>query len=261
MKIVFYLIVAFLLVDRVWADPNRYEWRSFGGANVGLQPLFAWWALVSRNSNQPAIDLTEMNSYKLVAISNMWAQLPPRPLPDWIRITSPEDKIVVVDSMWKLDATIEPAPTMVKHETIYLLNPPVKEIHDYKQARAARDALQNAQNQDVSYEDFMKTNIQAQADALRTNYAPSATSSVPGAMNYYAQTVRLQQNSVLTVSNMNSAHARTQYRDGQIAPFESFLNTFPDKNVYWLDHFAMRTGKKIDGLEVYDMGIATGLTY
>jgi hypothetical protein len=261
MKVAFCLIVALSLANRAWADPNRYAWRSFGGVNVDLQPLFAWWNHVSRNSNQPAMDLTEMNSNKLVEISNMWAQLPPRPLPDWIRITSSEDKIVVVGSMWKIDATIEPAPMMVKHQTIYLQNPPVKEIHDYKQARATRDALQNAQNQDVSYEDFMMTNIQAQADALRTNYASSATSSIPGAVNYYAQAVRLEQNSVLTVSNMNSAHARTQYRDGQIAPLESYLNTFPDKNVYWLDHFAMRTGKKIDGLEVYDMGVATGMTY
>ena len=261
MKIIFCIIVALSLAGQAWADPNRYEWRSFGGVNIDLKPLFAWWTLVSQNTNQQEMDLTEVDSNKLVEISNMWAQLPARPLPEWFRITSPEDKIMVVGSMWKLDATIEPAPMMVKHQTIYVQNPPVKEIQDYKQARAAYVALQNDQNQDVSYEQFMKTNIQAQADALRTNYMSSTSSNVPNALAVYSQTLRLQQNSALTVSNMNSAHDRTQYRDTQIAPLEKYLDTFPDKNVYQLDHFAMRTGRKVDGLEVYDMGVAAGLTY
>jgi hypothetical protein len=67
--------------------------------------------------------------------------------------------------------------------------------------------------------------------------------------------------SALMISNMTANHARNQYRDGQIAPLQKYLSSFPDTNIYWLDHFAVRTGKQIGGLEVYDLGNAEGMTY
>jgi len=258
MKKIFYLILALGLAGRAGADPNRYEWRSFGGQNVGLQPLFAWWNSVAYATNGP-LDITGMDSNKLTLVSNIWASLPARPLPTWSRIMASEDQIVVSGSMWKLNATIEPAPMMVRHETIYLRNPPVKEIQDYKQALAAYEALQAAQSYDVASEQNMQSNIQAQADALRTNSA--AAYPAANSRTIYNETLSLQAASTLTVSNMTAANARTQERDAQMAPLQKYLATFPDPRVYWLDHFALRTGKQIDGLEVYDLGMAAGLTY
>jgi len=40
-----------------------------------------------------------------------------------------------------------------------------------------------------------------------------------------------------------------------------YFAPFPDRRVYWIDHFALRTGTQQDGLEIYDLGAAAGLTY
>lgn len=258
MKTLFCLITAFGLAAPAGADPNRYEWRSFGGVNVDLQPLFSWWAFVAQATNQ-LVDITEVDTNKLAVVSNLWVHLPARPLPEWFRIIGNEGKITVVGSMWKMDATIEPAPMMPKYQTIYLQNPPVKEIQDYKEARAAYVALQNDQNADLAAEQTLESNIQVQAAAVYEPKSPSYAE--PGSPEAVNNTLVLQQDSATMVSNLNSAHARTEYRAGQMAPLDKFLGTFPDKNVYWVDHFAIRTGKKIDGIEVYDLGVTPGLTY
>jgi hypothetical protein len=257
MKKIFYLAVILALAARAEADPTRYVWRSFGGQTADLQPLFTWWIFVSQATNMP-LDITGMDSNKLAVVSNLWTHLPARPLPEWCRVVAGEDQIMVAGSMWKVNATIEPAPMMVRHETIYLRDPPTKEIADYKQARAALLALQNEQNQDVASETYMESNIQSQADALRTN---PAAASAPNSQAIYNQTWNLQVASTLMASNMTASHARTQYRDGQMAPLQKYLATFPDTNMYWLDHFAVRTGKQIGGVEVYDLGNAEGMTY
>ena len=131
------LVALILLAATAGADPNRYEWRTFGGVNVDLKPLFGWWAFVSRSTNEPVI-LTQVDSNKLAVISNLWAHLPPRPLPTWSRIMAREDGISVAGAMWKVNATIEPAPMMLKQETIYIKDPPIREIEDYKLRIAAR---------------------------------------------------------------------------------------------------------------------------
>ncbi len=204
------------------------------------------------------MDITGMDSNKLAVVSNLWVHLPARPLPEWCRVVASEDQITVAGSMWKVNATIEPAPMMVRHETIYLRDPPAREIADYRQARAAFLDLQNAQNEDVASEQYMESNIQSQADALRTN---SAAATAPNSQAIYNQTWNLQMASTLMVSNMSAAKVRTQSRDDQMAPLQKYLSTFPATNVYWLDHFALRTGKKIGGVEVYDLGNAEGMTY
>jgi len=259
MKTMLYLVAAFGLAANAGADPNRYEWRSFGGVNIDLLPLFSWWTYVSRATNQP-MDITEMDKDKFVVVSNEWARLPPRPLPEWFRIVGDESGITIVGSMWRMNAEIESAPMLLKHETIYIQDPPTREIHDFKVARSEYLALQGAQNNDVLSEQLMQSNIQAEAVALlQTNVQPNIP---PGAPPVNRPTPRtLQRDSVMTISNLNSAHARTVARAGQLAPLEKYLATFPDKNVYWLDHFAKRTGKKIDGIEVYDLGAAAELTY
>jgi hypothetical protein len=157
----------------------------------------------------------------------------------------------------------------MRHEIIFVRNPPVKEIVDYKRARDACQALQNAQASDVASEQYLQSNITAKATSL---WATSATNAVPNnnninnnntynSQNIYNQALNLEYSSASAITNLNAAHARTQARDAQIAPLQKYLSTFPDPNVYWLDHFAMRTGKKIDGIEVYDLGAAEGLTY
>jgi hypothetical protein len=240
MRILFCFIVAFLLAADVSADPSRYPSRLVGAANVDLQPLFAWWLFASQTTNQP-LDLTDMDTNKLAAVSNLWLRLPPRPLLDWSDVKVSERKITVVGSLWKMDAIIKPAPMMFRRQIIYLRNPPVKEIQKFKLARAANTALQSAQGEDVAAEQFWESNIQAEAAG--------------------AQGPNLQQDLVTTASNLNNAHDRTQARDRRLARVKTYLATFPDPQEYWLDHFALRTGETIDGIEVYDLGAAAGLTY
>ena len=240
MKSAFYLLGAILAATNLGADPSRYPSRLVGAANVELQPLFAWWTFASPATNQP-LHITEMDTNNLAAVSNLWLLLPPRPLLDWSDIKVGEDKITVVGSMWKIDATIEPAPMMFSRQIIYLRNPPVKEIQGFKLARAAVAELQSAQGGDVAAELLWESNIQAEAAA-------------PQAPNF-------QQDLVTTVGNLNEVHDRTQTRDRKLTKVKNYLATFPNPQVYWLDHFALRTGEAIDGIEVYDLGTAPGLTY
>ena len=258
MKTLFCFIVAFLLAADVSADPRRYPSRLVGAANVELQPLFAWWTLASQTTNQP-LNITGLGTNNLAALSNLWLRLPRRPLLDWFDIKASEDKILVVGSLWKIDATIEPAPMMFRRQTIFLRNPPVKEIQNFKLARAAFIAIQGAQSQDMAAELLSESDIQTEADRLlQTNLA---SSTVPGKLADVAQTRKLQQDMVMTAANLTNAHDRTQARDPELKTAQTYLATFPDTQVYWLDHFTLRTGEAIDGIEVYDLGTAPGLTY
>jgi hypothetical protein len=234
------------------ADPNRYEWRAFGGANVDLKPLFAWWTFASETTNQ-AVDITEMNPRKLEAVSNIWAHLPARPLPDWFRLSSTEDSITIVGDMWRVDAVIEAAPMLVKHQVIYLRSPPVKEIHDFKQARAQYNALENGQSSQAAA-------VQAQESSLQ-----KATVPYPGTYTVQGGVVVARTGAIAVQHDLAAAAAvsnQVQAADvNQLATLGTYLASFPSTNVYYLDHFALRTGKMIDGLEVYDLGGAAGLNY
>jgi hypothetical protein len=242
MRTLFCFIVAFLLAADVRADARRYQSRMVGAAHVELQPLFAWWTFASQTTNQP-LNLTEMDTNNFAALSNLWLRLPGRPLLDWFDIKVSEDKITVVGSMWKIDATIAPAPMMFSHQTIYLRNPPEKEIQGFKLARAAATALQNAQGGDVAAELLWENNIQAEAASAQ---APNLQDTVTAAGN---------------LNDLNGVHYGTLTQDRKLTQVKNFIATFPDPQVYWLDHFALRTGEAIDGIEVYDLGTAPGLTF
>jgi hypothetical protein len=254
MKTILCLAVAVGLFATAKADPNRYQWRSFGAVNVNLQPLFSWWTFVSPATNLP-MDVSVVDSNNLPEISNLWAQLPVRPLPEWCRVTANEDDITVAGTRWRVSATIEPAPMMFKRQVIYLENPPTKEIQNFREAVADYAALQSQQTADFAREQALESNIQVQAASLLPTNVPNV------AQPNTAATAAYQQAAIATISNLNSTHARAQSRDSQIAPLQQFLATFPDANHYQLDHFALRTGRKIDGLDVYDLGTATGLTF
>jgi hypothetical protein len=258
MKTLFACLTVLLLAARAVADPIHYEWRSFGGVNFDLQPLFSWWKFASETTNAP-VDITLVDPDKLALISNLWSQLPPRPMPNWYRLEASEDKIEIVGSMWRIDATVEPSPLMFKRQFIYLQDPPVKEIQDFKVARAAYTALQNAQASDDALVAYWESNVQAQAASAQANSTnPITRAELP---KLAQDTRNLQWAAAMTSSNLNSAHTRAMARDTQLAPLDQYLGTFPNKEVYWLDHFALRTGKQIDGIEVYDLGTAPGLTY
>lgn len=82
-------------------------------------------------------------------------------------------------------------------------------------------------------------------DLIQTNSAQTNELGNPDAS---AQARQLELDSATTASNLNNAHARTQARAGQLITEEAYLAEFPDRQVYWLDHFALRTGKSIDGI-------------
>ena len=252
MKTAICFLMALMLAVGAGANPNQYEWRSFGGVNVDLQPLFAWWNFAAKTTNI-ALDITEIDPDKLEAVSNLWAQLPPRPLPDWFRISANEDDITVAGNMWKVDAIIEPAPTMFKHEVIYLRSPPVKEIQDFKQALAQYVALQNGQSGQAAA-------AQAQANVVETNTVkfPGTVTTRNGVVVATTGAAAVDQNMAAAAAVSGNAQATTMR---SLADLQAYLASFPSTNVYSLDHFALRTGKVIDGLEVYELGSAAGLNY
>jgi len=257
MKIILFIAGLLFLLMKAEAGPDRYGLRIFPSKTVNLQPLFAWWKTVSGTANVP-IDLTDIDTNKLDLISNLWLELPPRPLPDWVNISAGEGDIVVAGALWKVNAVIMPAPNMTKRETIYLRHPPVKEIQDYKTARANYASLMDAQAKDMATEQFWESNIQAEAEAIQPTNDPATSTISPTTI---AQMRILQRDSIAAISNINYLHAQTQSRDAAVASANTYLSVFPDKNVYRLDHFALHTDVRIDGIEVYDLGTAPGLTY
>jgi hypothetical protein len=255
MKTAICFLMALMLAVGARANPNRYEWRSFGGANVDLQPLFAWWTFASATTNIP-LDITVVDAAKLDAVSNTWFHLPTRPLADWFRISANEDSITIVGNMWKVDAIVEPAPMMFKRQVIYLRNPPTKEIHDFKQALAQYAALQSGQSGPMA-------DAQAQADAVQTNTAspvkfPGTVTTRNGVVVGATGAAAVEQNAATAAADSNVAQAATTK---SLADLQAYLALFPSTNMYSLDHFALRTGKVVDGLEVYDLGTAAGLNY
>jgi hypothetical protein len=251
LKTLIYGVTALLLAVGAQANPNQYQWRSFGGVNTDLQPLFVWWRLASETTNNSQ-DITEMNPAKLASISNLWEHLPPRPLPAWMRITGNEDGITVVGNMWRVEAIIEPAPMMLKREIIYLRNPPVKEIQNFKQARAQYASLQNGQTHQVAAAPAL---VNVQTNTVRF---PGTVTTRNGVVVGLTGAAAVEQNLATAAANSNNAQAANT---NQLDVLRTYLASFPSMNVYCLDHFALRTGEKMEGQEIYDLGSAAGLNY
>jgi hypothetical protein len=258
MKTTLCLAAALLLLNNVRADPNRYPWRALPAANVGLQPLFTWWNSVSHTTYN-SVDVSVMDTNTLAVVSNLWQHLPPRPLAGWALISASEDNIVIVGSMWKVDATIALAPMMAKRETIYIRNPPVKEIQDFRLTRATYLSLEAAQGADMVIEQYWESNIQAEASSMLP--VNSDTNTGQPAQPSADQVRILQRDMNTAISNINQLHERTKSRDAAVNAAKSYLSHFPSQDKYWLDHFAWRTGAETNGIEIYDLGTSPGLTY
>jgi hypothetical protein len=238
------------------ADPCRYEFRSWGGVNADLLPLFQWWTFVTNSTAKP-IDMTEMNSNKLAQVTTLWAHLPGRPLPNWHRVTG--QAIVVVGTRWRMDAVIQPAPMMRRQATIYLENPPVRECQNFAWVSAVLPkigaAMTSAQSDaDYDYAESIASEKQASfwgslRDAFPYNDRVAANAN--GANWDAASDQRF-----LTSSSNKKAVLENQWR-----ALTRYRATFPPDARYTVDHFAIRTGKQIDGCDVYDVGTAEGLTY
>jgi hypothetical protein len=253
MKTAICFIAALVLAGDSSANPNRYELRSLAGANLNLHPLFSWWTFASQTTNHP-LDITIVSPDKLAAVSNIWLHLPPRPLPDWIEISANEGNIAVSGDMWKVDATLAPAPMIIKHQVIYLRHPPVKEIQDFKNARAQFLALENGQS-------------------LNGPVAPTPPILQPNTKINYPGTIKTSDGKVIgasggtaTVENEVATSAAIsnnveRANQKQLDNLRDYLGTFNSTTVYTLDHFALRTGKQIDGIDVYDLGAVPGLNY
>ncbi|HUC84321.1 MAG TPA: hypothetical protein VL970_03940, partial [Candidatus Acidoferrales bacterium] len=123
---------------------------------------------------------------------------------------------------------------------------------DFKQARARFLALQTNQ----------APAAQSQMTVGQTN---SGTIRVPGTIITSEGKVVGRTGAAAVEQNMVTAAAMSNHVEAanlkQLAVLGSYLATFPQTNIYCLDHFAMRTGKVVDGLEVYDLGTAAGLNY
>lgn len=249
-------LACLLALATAQANPTRYEWRSFGGVNVDLSPLFHWWEGAADRTNE-MIDLTEMNSNKLDEVAALWTHLPIRPLPQWNRIKA--KRISVAGAYWVLEAEIEPAPMMVRHERIYLANPPATEIQNFNWAKSRIAALEKARHSGASQAEAIQADkADAQAEylqivGLHTAYPDDSN------LNRKVKDLKAQKKSAdQKLANLSAA--RESY-DQQIEALHSFLGTFPNPDHYELDHFAIRTGKTVNGCAVYELGSAQGLNY
>jgi len=140
----------------------------------------------------------------------------------------------------------------LKREIIYLRNPPVKEIQNFKQARAQYASLQNGQTHQVAAAPAL---VNVQTNTVRF---PGTVTTRNGVVVGLTGAAAVEQNLATAAANSNNAQAANT---NQLDVLRTYLASFPSMNVYCLDHFALRTGEKMEGQEIYDLGSAAGLNY
>lgn len=239
------------------ADPCRFEFRNVSGHDVDLAPVFNWWNYVSKASLIASVDITQVPTNSIAgAVSNVWSKLPAKPMVIWCRIQSAQ--ITVVGDYWQLDADIYLAPQIKRHAKILLAHPPVNEIQNLNWAKSRLDFLGRQQQSDYDVasdadSDYRQDSVEGHRISMLQQAFPYNT-VLPSQMASAAQDQSRAENTG------NKAESRIALRGQQIAFLVKFVETYPGRK-FAVDHFAFRTGKTINGMEVFDVGLADGLNY
>ena len=258
MRRIFVLLTFLAMMVHTQADPYRYQWRQFTGHSADLQPLFSWW-VAAQNIRMVAVDLDQVSSNLFVeTTSNAWNQLPAKPTPDWCLIRA--SRVSTAGARWFIqDAEIYLAPQIYKHTSLYLVNPPGTEYQNFSTCKDNLAALNTQLTQLAWQQASAQTNMGlAQAEADQYTKIKNAVPYSYTAANALAVATSNLTAATLTV---NTLQGQKDALLKQMQPLSDYQSHFPDRTTYVLEHFARNTGQKINGVEVYDLGLAAGLNY
>jgi hypothetical protein len=208
----------------------RFPVRGFGAVNVTLTPLFTWW------SRQEAA-LTNGN---ILSYSG-------RPMPAWKRIVG----IHAGDSPygWFVDAEVF---TNVAHGLkgrIVLQNPPVQEEQQFY-----------ALKQQIAGYELQITNAQQEyKEDVKTAKRDEKLAKTQGRSWKWNEQVIAKNNAAESAQKHDAAQkAQTMQAQAKqsIQVAEQQLTTIPSEHGrYKIDYFALETGKYLNGLPIYDVGV------
>ncbi len=213
-------VLALVAAFGVEANPLKDPKRAVNGQTVDLGDLFRWW---SKHDGE-------------------------RPLRAWVHVTG--SVIETTAWGWTLNAHVEKAaakgaPALAdKDIKVLLKNPPVRELAEFENLRAQLKAL-NDQHARLS------------AQAAKTASQARALSG----QEYTGQRSRLARHALgqeSRASKQQAADAKEQLRpiDQSILEINTKLAAFPDHGKYIADCIALDTGQKVNGLPVYEHGVA-----
>ena len=207
----------FLSSRPVLADPLKDPKRIVSGATVDLSPLFQWWP----------------------------KQKDDRPLVKWSHVTG---EIVGTNSWgWILDAhTTVPNPENGERKDqqgkIVLRNPPIHDRLDFDTIFAQRKALE-AKKSALNSEAHGRARRQERRDQRKANKQMGTSSR-----GLNAQSAKWTQAE-------KSAKDAVKPLDVQLQAIEKQLKSFPNRDRYVVDCFALSLSEKADGLAVFDYGL------
>ncbi len=202
------------------ASPLKSPKRAINQYIIDLQPLFHWWT--NRAGD--------------------------RPLEGWVHITG---QIVGTNSWgWVLKAHVDEAvhakgdatggSAIKEGDHIILKNPPRAEQMEFESLKARRKVLLAERD----------TGAAQVADAHK--HLKAVTDQQKGSRQHH--TIRLARESTKWKETEKSAQEQLKPIDKEIAEINTKLSTFPDREKYAVDCFALRPSEKLNGLPVYDHG-------
>ena len=203
------------------ANPLKCPKRAINPYIVDLQPLFHWW------TNRAGS----------------------RPLEAWVHITG---QIVGTNSWgWVLKAHVDEAVHAKGEATgrsssqeggnIILKNPPRYEQAEFETLKARMKVLLTERDAGAAQVADAHKHVIAIADQQK------------GSRQHH--TIRLARESTKWKEAEKAAQEQLKSIDKEIAEINTKLSTFPDREKYAVDCFALRPNEKISGMPVYDHGM------
>jgi len=197
------------------ANPLKSPKRAIDSYIVDLQPLFHWWT--NRTGN--------------------------RPLEAWVHITG---RIVGTNSWgWVLQAHFEDAGRtnngVAEGGNIILKNPPRSDQAEFEGLKARMKVLLTERDAGAAQVTDAHKHVKAVTDQQK------------GSRQHH--TIRLARESTKWKETEKSAQEQLKGIDKEIAETNTKFSTFPDRETYAVDCFALRPSDKIKGLPVYDHGM------
>jgi hypothetical protein len=221
-----WLVLAVLaLGTNLNANPLQNPKRLIGGRTVDLEPLFHWWT--NHHGARPLKAWGHLNGTVIGTNSVGWIiktegdELPPRSSNGSAKATSAEAEGKFI-----------------------LRNPPLADLVEFEKLSGELKAL-NQQRGQIAGEEAQAKN---RADVLareQNAYRRSGTRS---------RTVAAESRQVKAVED--EAKRELKPLDQQIQDLKKRLSAYPNNDHYVLDCFALETSQELNGVRVYDYGLA-----
>ena len=198
-----------------------------------LSPLFAWWA-AQLEAERPVTNSTP-DSLSATAFSNA-----PRPMDPWLHVAGP---IVREDSQgWIVDATVESVPGKGGPMKVLLIHPPRKEMDRFAQK------LTLVNNPPIP------PDYSAQEAAIKTQ---DNRAFVAGAIGDDDLENAYEMAAEQAYRELQARKAQDQESAAERTNFLTSLGDFPQNwQTYQVDLFAFNTGRRLNGLPIFDAGLS-----